>query len=172
MHVVRYPWKLWLNHVIFVGLGRACPGMLNVLQINYQYLWESLTILFVACSYTSRKATLSWYVLFSWVCPKVSEITNHQYLWKVLSDFVNFLHVVICILLDIHWSYQNLLFWAGIVRHRLLANQIVRWSKLKKLKTTRVIKLIFCFHWSYKKYHAILSVSYYFIEKRLCSTLE
>ena len=41
-----------------------------------------------------------------------------------------------CILrvVDIHWSYQNLLFWAGIVWHRLSANQIVRCFKLKKLK--------------------------------------
>ena len=37
-------------------------------------------------------------------------------------------------LMDIHWSYQNLLFWAGIVWHRLSVNQIVRCFKLKKLK--------------------------------------
>ena len=34
--------------------------------------------------------------------PKFSETTNQQYLWKGLSDFVDFLLVVICILLDIH----------------------------------------------------------------------
>ena len=33
-------------------------------------------------------------------CSKFSEITDRQYLQKGLSDFVNFLHVVICILLD------------------------------------------------------------------------
>ena len=68
------------------------------------------------------------------VCPKFSETTNHQYLWKGLIDFVDFLQVVICILLDIHWSYKNMLFWAGIVRHSLLANHIVRCFKFKKLK--------------------------------------
>ena len=36
--------------------------------------------------------------------------------------------------MDIHWNYQNL-FWAGIVWHRLSANQIVRCFKLKKLKS-------------------------------------
>ena len=36
--------------------------------------------------------------------------------------------------MDIHWSYQNLLFWAGIVWHRLSANQIVGCFKFKKLK--------------------------------------
>ena len=37
-------------------------------------------------------------------------------------------------MIDIHRSYQNLLFWACIVWHRLSANQIVRCFKLKKLK--------------------------------------
>ena len=32
--------------------------------------------------------------------------------------------------MDIHWSYQNLLFWTGIVLHRLSANQTVRCFKL------------------------------------------
>ena len=43
----------------------------------------------------------------------------------------------ICILrvMGIHWSYQNLLFWAGIVWYRLSANQIIRCFKLKKLKS-------------------------------------
>ena len=48
--------------------------------------------------------------------------------------FCWFFHVVIFILLDIHWSYQHLLFWASIVRQRLSANQIVRCFKLKKLE--------------------------------------
>ena len=95
-----------------------------------------LFCLFVACSYTSMEATvLSCH--FSWVwsaCPKFSEVTNHQFLWKGSCDFVDFLQVVICILLDIHWSYKNMLFWAGIVRHSLSANQIVRCFKLKKFK--------------------------------------
>ena len=67
-------------------------------------------------------------------CPKFSEATHHQYLLKGSSDFVDFLQVVICILLDIYWSYKNMLFWAGIVMHSLSANQIVRCFKLKKLK--------------------------------------
>ena len=36
---------------------------------------------------------------------------------------------------NIHWSYQNLLFWAGIVWYRLSANQIFRCFKLKKFKS-------------------------------------
>ena len=38
---------------------------------------------------------------YSPVCPKFSEI-NFQYLWKGFNDFIDFLQVVICILLDIH----------------------------------------------------------------------
>ena len=59
---------------------------------------------------------------------KFSEITNRQYLWEELSDFVDFLHAVICIFLDICWNYKNMLFWIGS------ACQIVRCFKLKKLE--------------------------------------
>ena len=64
----------------------------------------------------------------------------------------------ICILrvMDIHWSYQHLLFWAVIVWHRLSANQIVRCFKLKKLKNYMRYQVYFYFHWSYKKYRTIL----------------
>ena len=34
LHVIRYPWKLKLNHVIFVGFGQACLGIHNFLQSN------------------------------------------------------------------------------------------------------------------------------------------
>ena len=44
------------------------------------------------------------------------------------------MHVFICILLNIHRSYKNMLFWAGIVKHRFSANQTVGWFKLKKLE--------------------------------------
>ena len=66
--------------------------------------------------------------------PKFSETTNHQYLWKGLSDFVDFLQVVICTLLDINWSDKNMLFLVCIVRHRLSANQTIRYFKLKQLE--------------------------------------
>ena len=51
----------------------------------------------------------------------------------------------ICILgvMDIHCSYQNLLCWAGIVWHRLSANQIGRYFKLKKLKNCTRYRLDF-----------------------------
>ena len=83
---------------------------------------------------------LLWYGL---ACPKFSEMTNRKYLWKGLKDCVDFVHVVIWFLLDIHWSYKNMLFWAGIVRHRLSANQIVRYFKLKTWKLYEVSSWFF-----------------------------
>ena len=53
---------------------------------------------------------------------------------KRVELFCWFLQVVICILLDTHWSYKNMLFWAGIVKHSLSGNQIVRCFNLKNLE--------------------------------------
>ena len=66
--------------------------------------------------------------------PKVLQNNKSLILLERVEWFVGFLHVVICILLDIHWSYQTLLFWAGFVRYRLSANQIVRFLKLNNLE--------------------------------------
>ena len=117
--------------------ARACPRFSKITKQHY--LWEGLTYfvyLFLHVVTQSWKLQCYHVVLVGYgpACPKFSEATNHQYLWKGCSDFVDFLQVVICILLDIHWSYKNMLFWAGIVRHSLSANQIVRCFKLKKLK--------------------------------------
>ena len=55
-----------------------------------------------------------------------------MYLTNDLMNCADWLNDI-CILkvMDIHWSYQNLIFWAGIVWHRVSANQIVRCFKLK-----------------------------------------
>ena len=106
--------------------------------IKQQYIWEGLGC-FV---YLLHVVTHPWKLQCDHVvlvgyglgCPKFSEATNHQHIWKGSCDFVDFLQVVICILLDIHSSYKNMLFWVGIIRHSLSANQIVRCFKLKKLK--------------------------------------
>ena len=105
---------------MFAGFGQTCPDMPHVLQNNkLQISLEKVEVfcLFVACSDTSRKAAVLL-CHFSWVwsgMPKV--LRNNRSL--SLSDFVDFLHVVI---------------WAGIVRLKLSANQTVRFSKLKKLE--------------------------------------
>ena len=61
-----------------------------------------------------------------------------MYLTNDLMNWTDWLNEI-CILrvTDIRWSYQNLLFWTGIVWHRLSANQIVRCFKLKKLNYMR-----------------------------------
>ena len=139
-----------------LGLVREAPACPTFSKItNCQYLLERLSYFVYLSHVVTHAGKLQCYLFvlvgYGPACTKFSEITNPQYFWGGLSDLVDFLHVVICILLDIHWSYQNLLFWAGIVRHRLSANQIVRCLNLKNLKTIWGIKLIACFHWSYKK---------------------
>ena len=41
MHVIRYSWKLQVDHVIFVGCGQACRKCCKV--TNWQYLWNGLS---------------------------------------------------------------------------------------------------------------------------------
>ena len=125
--------------------ARACPRFSKITK--QQYLWEGLSY-FV---YLLHVVTHSWklqcyhFVLVGYglACPKFSGTTNHQYLWKGLSDFVDFLQAVICILLDIHWSCKNMLFWVGIVRYSLSASQIVRCFKRKKLENDMKYQLDF-----------------------------
>ena len=107
MHVVRYPWKLYLNLVIFAGFGQASQGMSNILQNNKATtLWEWLNYFVYLLHVVTHPWKLQFYhvvlVGYGPACPKFSEATNHQYLLKGCSDFVDFLQVVICILLDIH----------------------------------------------------------------------
>ena len=101
---------------------------------------------------------------FSWVCCSMFKV-----LWKnkspISSDMIEWF---CCILLDIHWSYKNMLFWTGIVKHSLSANQIVRCFQLKNFENYRSIKLIFCFHWSCKKYHAILGYDPKIVAQSVC----
>ena len=113
--------------------ARACPRFSKITK--QQYLWEGLSYFVYLLHVVTHPWKLQCYhvvlVGYGLACSKLSEATNRQFLWKGLSDFVDFLQVVICILLDIHWSYKNMLFWAGIIRHSLSANQIVRCFKLK-----------------------------------------
>ena len=97
--------------------ARACPRFSKITK--QQYLWEGLSYfvyLFLHVVTQSWKLQCYHVILVGYgpACPKFSEATNHQYLWKGCSDFVDFLQVVICILLDIHWSYKNVLFWAAL----------------------------------------------------------
>ena len=122
----------------FLGLVRhtwACRTFSKIPK--HQYLGEGLSYLVYLLHVVPHLWKLQCYhavlVGYGPAYPKFSEI-NCQYLRKVFSDFVDFLLVVICILLDTHLSYKNVIFSAGIVRHRLLANQIVRYFKLKKLE--------------------------------------
>ena len=55
-------------------------GMPNILRINKLQISlgkVELFYLFVACSFTSREATVLLLVGYGLACPKVSEITDH-----------------------------------------------------------------------------------------------
>ena len=125
--------------------ARACPRFSKISK--QQYLWERLSYFVYLLHVVTHSWKLHCYhvdlVGYGPTCPKFPEATNHQYLWKGSCNFVDFLQAVICILLDIHWSYKNMLFWAGIVRHRLSANQIVRYFKLKTWKLYEVSSWFF-----------------------------
>ena len=113
--------------------ARTCSTFFRITK--QQYLREELSYFVYFLHVVTHPWKLQCYsVGYGPTSPKFSEITNHQYLCKELSDFVIFLHVVVCILLDIHWSEQNMLFWAHFVRHSLSANLILRHFKLKKLE--------------------------------------
>ena len=128
--------------------ARACPRFSIITK--QQCLWEEL-------SYLLHEFTHPWklhryhvvLVGFGPACLRFSVTTNHQYFWKGLSDFVDFLQVI-CILLDIHWSYKNILVWLGTVRHSHSANEIFRCFKLQKPKTIWSMNMCMslCFHWS------------------------
>ena len=120
---------------------RACPRFSKITK--QQYLWEGSSY-FV---YLLREVTHPWklqcyyFVLVGMF--KVLWTSNHQYLWKWFSDFVDILQVVICVLFHIHWSYKNMLCWACIVRHILSTYQIVRCFKLKNLENNRMYQVDF-----------------------------
>ena len=142
---------------MLAGFGQACLGMRNVLQNNKLQISLGkieLFCLFVACSYTSREATLLS-CRFSWVwsrMPKVlwnnkSLISLRRVEWFCWFFAWSYLHLV---------GYPlNLPTFAILGRHCETSYQPTRLSdvlNLKNLKTIWGIKLIFCFHWSYKKY--------------------
>ena len=79
LRVVIYPWKLYLNHVIFVEFSQACSGIPNILQNNKGPICQGWVELFV---YLLHVITHPWklqffhllIVAYGLACPK---LTNH-----------------------------------------------------------------------------------------------
>ena len=78
-------------------------------------------------------------------------LTNDLMNW---TDWLNDIYILRVI--DIRWSYQNLLFSANIVWHRLSANQIVRCFKLMELENYMRYQVDFLLPLKLQK------ISYYF----------
>ena len=130
-----------------LGLFRhalACPVFSKITQCLYP--WEGLSYFVYLLHVITHLWKVQRYhaILFGYgpACPKFPEI-NCQYLWKGFSNFVDFLDVIICILLGIHWSCNNILFWVGTVMHRLSASHIVRCFQLKNLKNYMTYQIDF-----------------------------
>ena len=99
------------------------------------------------------EATVLCHFIWVWFSmPKVLWHKNSPISLERVVWFCWFLQVVICILLDIHWSYKNMLFWAGIVRHSLSSSQIARYKVQKGYKVSSLffasigtwINMLFC----------------------------
>ena len=75
----------------FVKHARTCP---RFSKINQQHLWERLSFFVYLLHVVTHPWKLQSYhvalVGYYLACPKFFEVTNHQYLWKGLSDFVDF----------------------------------------------------------------------------------
>ena len=114
--------------------ARACPRFSKITK--QQYLWKGLTYSVYSLHVVTHPLKLQCYrVILVWYCPAVQSWSNKSPIsLEKVEWFCWFLQVAICILLDIRWSYKNMLFWSGIVRHSPSDNQIVTCFKLKKLK--------------------------------------
>ena len=135
LHIVIWPWKLLLNHVIFVGCDQACSAFPSNKEPRSPERVE-LFCLFVACSYKSMETT-ALPSSFSWIMYCMPKVLRYNKLPISLERVEWFCWCFACSyvqLLDIHWGCKNMRFWAGNVRHELLANEIARYFKLKKLE--------------------------------------
>ena len=94
-------------------------------------------------------------------CSKFSERTNHQYLRIWLSDFVASCQISI---------EATKICYFGLVLSSIVCQPIrlLDVFNLKILKIIGSIKLIFCFHWSCKKYHAILGYDPKIVAQSVC----
>ena len=133
--------------------ARACRMFCKI--TNGQYLWERLTY---ASTYTSREATVlsSCFSLVWSSLPKAvwnkSPIPLEKVDWFWWFFACSYLHLAKYPLKQPKFALLGWLCQA----QSLSQSNCQMFLNLKKLKTIGGIKLIVCFHWSYKKYHAIL----------------
>ena len=149
-----------LIHVIFAGFGHARPGMPNVLQNKkfpiYHRKFE-LSCLFVAYSYTSMEATelpccfsRLWSSMPKVLLNNKSSISLERAEWFCWFFVCCYLHFV---------GYPLKVPKYAILGWHFQSSQSIKLSDVLNLKNPKSIwdmKMIFFFHWCYKKY-AVLS---------------
>ena len=142
-------------------MWHACLGMLNLLQNNCANIFGKSWVicLFVAFSYTLMEATvLSCPFSWVWSCiPKV--LWNNQS--PISMERVEWFSWFFCMqLFSSCWIFieATKLCYFGMALSCIGSQPVILSDilNLKNSETMWVIKLIFCFHWSYKKHYAIL----------------
>ena len=134
----------------------SCQTFSEKKTTKCQYLWEGLSYFVYLLHVVTHLWKLQCYhtilVGYGSAYPKLSEITNHQYLWKGL----------VILLIFCMWLFGSCkisieatkICYFGLALSGIGSQQI-RWSgilKSKNLKTIWVTRLNFCHHWSYRKY--------------------
>ena len=128
--------------------GKACPTFSKI--TNCKCLWESLSYFVYLLLGVTHPGKLQWNWISNW--NNKSLISLERVEWFCWFFAFSYLHLVGYPLKLPKFAILSLVF-SGI------GSQPTRLSDdltLKILKTIWGIKLIFCFHWSYKKYHTIL----------------
>ena len=130
--------------------ARACPRLSKITK--QQYLWEGLSYFVYLLNVVTQPWKLQCHNVVLAEYGLHAQSSQKQQITNIFGKGrVDFLQVIICILLDIHWSYKNMLFWVGIVRHSFSAVKIVRWCKLKKLKKDMRYWVYFLLPWKLKE---------------------
>ena len=125
--------------------ARACPRLSKITK--QQYLWEGLSYFVYLLNVVTQPWKLQCHNVVLVEYGLHAQSSQKQQISIFGKGRVDFLQLVICILLDIHWSYKNMLFWVGIVRHSFSAIKIVRCCKLKKLKKDMRYWVYFLLPW-------------------------
>ena len=111
-------------------------GLVRHVGAKRQYIWEALNYFI----YLSRMPKFLW--------NNKSPVSLKRLEWFCWFFACSYLHLVRCPL-----KLQNMLFWAGIVRHRISANQTVRCFWLKNLQNCLGYEVDFLFRLNLQMKH-------------------
>ena len=140
LHIVRWPWKLLLNHVIFAGCDQACSAFTSNKETRSPER-IMLFCLFVACSYKSMKTT-ALPSSFSWILYGMPKVLRYSKLpislerveWFCWCFACGYVHMAAKI-----WDFGQVM--SGMSSQPMRVPDILN---LKNSKTILVFTLVFC----------------------------